>query len=50
MWFTDPKPAEKPEDDAMDKPDEQPANPEVAEEVTVQAVVHTADTEDYPLD
>ena len=35
---------------AKDKPDEQPANPEVTEEVTVQAEVHKADNEDYLLD
>ena len=50
MCFTDPKDAEKLEDDAKDKPDEQPANPEVADEVTVRAEVHKADDEDYPLD
>ena len=50
MCFTDPKDAEKPEDDARDKPDEQPANPEVADEVTVRAEIHKADNEDYPLD
>ena len=50
LHFTDPKDAEKPEDDAKDKPDKQPANPEVADEVTVRAEVHKADDEDYPLD
>ena len=50
MCFTDPKAVEKPEDDAKDKPDEQPANPEVTDKVTVQAEVHKADDEDYPLD
>ena len=50
MCFTDPKDAEKPEDDARDKPDKEPANPEVADEVTVRAEVHKADEEDYPLD
>ena len=49
MCSTDPKAAEKPEDDAKNKPDEQPANPEVADEVTLQAEVHKADGEDYQL-
>ena len=48
--FTHPKAAEKPEDDAKDKPEKQPANPEVAEVVIVKAEVHKADTKDYPLD
>ena len=49
-YFTDPKDAEQADDAEKDKPDEQPATPEVAEEVTVQAEVHKAEIDDYLLE